>query len=349
MKNKIVSTFVVLVTLLSLLTSCGKISYQSSSGEYFDTHSLIVGYEDNKFAFDAMSNRIFGMLEEYHRLFDIYNEYEGINNLCTVNKLFDGEHKEIRVDRKIIDMLLFSKEMYTLTEGRVNIAMGSVLSIWHDYRTEGLKIGGIAKIPPMDRLTEAAEHTDINDLVIDEENSTVYLRDPKMTLDVGAIAKGYAVEMIAKTIEAEGITGYALNVGGNLRVIGPKVGDEPWNTAVENPDVNDYENPYICYLKITNEAVVTSGSYQRYYIVDGIQYHHIIDKNTLMPSKGLLSVTVICKSSALADALSTALFCMTVEEGQDLVNSLDSVEALWVDEGGKLYYSDNFDNYKSNN
>ena len=345
MKNKIISIFVILITVLSLLTSC---SYQSSSNKYFDTFSSVSGYENNKFAFDAMSSKIFAMLEEYHRLFDIYNEYEGINNLCTVNKLFDGEHREVKVDRKIIDMLLFSKEMYNLTEGRVNIAMGSVLSIWHDYRTEGLRIGGVAKLPPMDKLTEASEHTDINDLIIDEENSTVYLRDPKMTLDVGAIAKGYAVEMIAKTLEAEGVTGYAINVGGNVRVIGPKDDGKPWNTAVENPDVNNYEKPYIAYLEITNEAVVTSGSYQRYYIVDGVKYHHIIDKNTLMPSKGLLSVTVICKSSAMADALSTALFCMTVEEGQSLVNSLENVEALWVDEDGELYYSDNFDNYKSN-
>ena len=338
-----------MVTVLSLLTSCEKTSYESRSGEYFNTDSSVVGYEDNKLSFDTMSKKIFDMLEEYHRLFDIYNEYEGINNLCTVNKLFDGEHREIKVDRKIIDMLLFSKEMHTMTEGRVNIAMGSVLSIWHDYRTEGLKPGNVAKVPPMDKLTEAAKHTDINDLIIDVENSTVYLRDPKMTLDVGAIAKGYAVEMIAQTLEAEGVTGYALNIGGNVRVVGPKPGGNPWNTAVENPDVNDYANPYIAFLKITGEAVVTSGSYQRYYVVDGEKYHHIIDKNTLMPAKGLLSVTVISKNSAMADALSTALFCMTIEEGQGLVNSLEDVEALWVDEGGKLYYSDNFNNYKSNN
>lgn len=349
MKNKIISVFLLLVTVLSLLTSCERGAYQISSNKYFDTFSTVSGYEDSRLAFDEISERIFSLLEEYHKLFDIYNEYEGINNLFTVNKLFDGAHREIKVDRRIIDMLLFSKEMYTLTEGRTNVAMGSVLSIWHDYRTAKKGDEKYGKIPPMDKLTEAAKHTYINDLIIDEDAGTVYLADPKMTLDVGAIAKGYAVEMIARELETEGVSGYALNIGGNVRVIGPKANGDPWNTAVENPDVYDYENPYIAYLEITGEAVVTSGSYQRNYMVDGVEYHHIIDKNTLMPAeKGLLSVTVICKSSALADALSTSLFCMTLKEGQSFINSLDGVEALWVDENGSIYYSDNFDNYKSN-
>lgn len=346
MKNKIISILILTVSLLSLLTSCQKRQFDRYSTGYFDTYSSLVGYDDSQKEFDAVSDRVFKLLEEYHRLFDIYHEYDGINNLCTVNKLFGGEHKETKVDQKIIDMLLFSKEMYTLTDGRTNIAMGSVLSIWHDYRTAEKDDEKYGQIPSMDELTEAAKHTDINDLIIDEEAGTVYLADPKMSLDVGAIAKGYAVEMIARELEGEGVSGYALNIGGNVRAIGPKGDGSPWITGVENP-VTDYERPYVAYLEITNESVVTSGSYQRKYIANGQEYHHIIDKNTLMPAdKGLVSVTVVCKSSAMADALSTALFCMTIEEGKSFVNSMDEVEALWVSDDSSIHYSENFGKYK---
>ena len=346
MKNKIISLCLLMATALSLFTACQQLrQYKSHSYNYFDTISTVIGYEKSKEKFDEVSNFIFDLLDEYHKLFDIYNEYDGINNLCTVNKLTDGEHTVVTVDEKIIDMLLFAKEMHALTEGRTNIAMGSVLSIWHDYRTSGIDNPGEAALPPMDKLREAAAHTDINDLIIDEEAGTVYIRDPKMTLDVGAVAKGYAVERIAEALKEKGITGYALNIGGNVRAIGEKADGEPWKTGVENP-VGDPENPYIAYVGITNESVVTSGSYQRYYIVGGQKYHHIIDKNTLMPAKGLISVSVVCEDSGLADGLSTALFCMSLEEGMAFVNSLEGVEAVWVTEDRTTHYSDNFEDYK---
>lgn len=343
MKNKIISLGLLTVILLSFLTGCAKKQqYKTYSFAYFDTVSTIVGYEKSGEKFEKRAGELFALLGEYHRLFDIYNEYEGINNICTINKLHDGEHKPVEVDRKIIDMLLYAKEMYALTDGRVNVAMGSVLSIWHDYRTAGIDEPWNAQLPPMEKLTEAAKHTDINDIVIDKEASTVYLADPMMTLDVGAIAKGYAVEMVARELEKSGITGYVLNIGGNIRAIGPKADGSAWKTGVENPANT---NEYIAYLGVKNESVVTSGSYQRYYIVGGKQYHHIIDKNTLMPAEGLLSVTVICESSAMGDALSTALFCMSLDEGMAFVNSLEDVEALWVTEDEVIHYSDNFEAY----
>lgn len=320
-----------------------KQQYKSYSFEYFDTVSTVIGYAESGDEFEKISKDAFLLLDEYHKLFDIYNEYEGINNLCTVNKLYDGQHKAIKVDRKIIDMLLYAKEMYALTDGRVNVAMGSVLSIWHDYRTAGIDEPYKAELPPMDKLTEAAKHTNIDDLVIDEENCTVYLSDPLMKLDVGAIAKGYAVEMVARSLEEKKVSNFVLNIGGNIRAIGPKASGEAWKTGVENPTNTD---EYIAYLKVTEESVVTSGSYQRYYVVGGKEYHHIINKDTLMPSEGLLSVTVICKNSALGDALSTALFCMSLEDGMALVNAMEGVEALWVTEDEVVHYSDNFDDYK---
>jgi thiamine biosynthesis lipoprotein len=193
----------------------------------------------------------------------------------------------------------------------------------------------------MERLREAALHTDINGMVIDEEACTVTLTDPDMRLDVGAIAKGYAVEMVARSLAERGISGYVINVGGNVRTVGTKPEGEPWLVGIENP-AEDAENPYLAYLNLADRSLVTSGSYQRYYVVDGERYHHIIDPDTLMPALGYLSVSIVCESSADGDALSTALFCMTPEEGLALIESLPGIDAMWVMPDGTQEYSSGF-------
>ncbi len=310
--------------------------------DYFDTATTIVGYEYSKEDFDAVCDEVTSLLDEYHKLYTIYNKYDGLNNLYAVNK---SAEEPITVDEKIIDLLLYAKEMYDLTDGRMNVAMGSVLSIWHNYRTNGMKNPTEATLPPMDKLLEAAQHTDIESIIIDEENYTVRFADSETRLDVGAIAKGYAVEAIADTIEAKGVTGYILNVGGNVRTIGTRGDGTPWQIGIENPDTSNEEVPYVAYLKLAGESLVTSGSYQRYYIVDGKNYHHIIDPETLMPGEKYLSVSVLCLDSGMADALSTALFNMDHEKGLALVESLESVEAMWVLPSGEIKYSSGFENY----
>ncbi len=335
-----------ILSLLLLLASCGnrKNKYVTYSLDLFDTATTITGYEADQEAFDRISGEILAQLEEYHRLFTIYHRYDGMENLCTVNELQDGVHRTVTVDARIIDMLLYAKEMYRTTNGRINIAMGSVLSIWHDYRTAGLNEPWTAELPPMEMLTEAARHTDINDLIIDTENATVWIADPQMTLDVGAIAKGYAVEMTARSLEERGISGYVINVGGNVRTVGTKPNEEMWLAGIENPDT-DSDEAYLVYLQLAGESIVTSGSYQRYYIVGDQRYHHIIDPSTLMPAEEYLSVSIVCRDSAAGDALSTALFCMPPEEGLALIESLPDTEALWVMPDRTQRFSSGFSRY----
>jgi thiamine biosynthesis lipoprotein len=306
--------------------------------DYFDTVTTITGYEDSQELFDQTYSEIEALLREYHQLFTTYDRYEGINNILTINELHDGVHVPVKVDKKIIDMLSFAKDMYFKTNGKVNIAMGSVLSVWHDYRTEGVSL------PPEDKLKTAAEHTDINDLIIDTENSTVFLADPEMRLDVGAIAKGYAAERIAEHLKDKNIEGYVVNIGGNVRTLGSYDKATPWKIGIENPTGGE-SNPYYAILEIENLSVVTSGSYQRFYTVNGKDYHHIISPDTLMPAEGYTSVSILCTDSGVADALSTALFCMSVEEGKKVLQSFSDVEAMWVKESGEIIYSDRFFNY----
>ena len=345
MKRKALALFLVICIIITCFSmhSCSKkkTQFSKTSFDYFDTFTTITGYTENQEQFNEIAADILSELGEYHKLFNIYKKFDGINNLYSVNQLVNGEHQAVTVDRKIIDMLLYSKEMYEKTDGKINVAMGSVLSIWHEHREIGMNDPSAATLPDMSKLEEASKHTNINDVIIDEENSTVTLTDPKMRLDVGAIAKGYAVEMTALMLEEQNITGFILNVGGNVRSVGVKGDGNAWKVGIENP-MDDAEKPYLAQLELSDASVVTSGSYQRYYVVDGKKYHHIIDPVTLMPAESFLSVSIKTKSSAQGDALSTALFCMTLDEGMALIESLPDTEAMWVMPDGEQHFSTGF-------
>ena len=299
---------------------------------YFDTVSYIYSYAgDSQEAFDTNTATVAGILEEYHRLFDIYYEYSGVTNLRTINLNAGGE--PMKVDQKLIDFLLYAKELYALTGGEMNVMMGAVLRPWHDCRSAASDDPANATIPAEEILLEADKHTSIDLLEIDEKNLTVRISDPAASIDVGALGKGYATEMAARALENAGVTSYVLNIGGNIRIIGTKPDGTGWLTGIKDPENSD--SNYIEYLTIANTSCVTSGIYERFYTVDGVRYHHIIDKDTLMPAAYFPSVSIITKDSGLADALSTALFCMSYEDGLALVNSIGGVEVLWVTADGE--------------
>ncbi len=328
-----------LILALCLILLCGctqpekeLTKYNATFLDMFDTVTTVVGYAENEESFTAMANGIRSDLQYYHQLFDIYNSYEGLNNLKTVND--QAGIAPVKVDPAIVALLRDCKQYYTQTEGMVNVAMGSVLVLWHHARNDGLKDPLNACLPKEEALLEAARHRDIECLLIDEENSTVYLSDPEARLDVGAVAKGWSAQRVAETAPE----GLLLSVGGNVCATGPKADSSPWVIGVQSPD-----DPasYLHTLNISSGSVVTSGDYQRAFVVEGQVYHHIIDPATLYPGKLWRSVTIVCPDSGLADALSTALFLLPLEEGQALLESTGA-EAMWVGPEGEQFYSPGF-------
>lgn len=299
---------------------------------YFNTVSSISSYGkvDEK-TFNSYVSIADALLGEYHKLFDIYYEYAGVSNLCTINK--NAGKAPVDVDRELIDFLKYCKELYTLTGGKTNIMLGSVLRMWHDVREEALDNNGYLDpklLPDADALRAASEHTSIDSLIIDEAAGTVYISDPAASIDVGAIAKGYAVDMLYERLVKEGADSVALNIGGNIRTIGLKSDNEKWVIGLTNPDKFSDE-PLYTRVQIGSSSMVTSGDYERYFFAGDQKYHHIIDPVTLVPAAYFSSVTIITEHSGLADALSTALFCMTYEEGLALINSIGGVEVIWID------------------
>jgi len=316
------------LALFCLLISGCAVADQQKTGQYtatflnlFDTVTTVIGCGESEDVFRAQAQLIYDDLQYYHSLFDIYNDYEGIVNLKTVN---DNAGKQpVVVDREVIDFLLDCKEYHYLTGGKVNVAMGSVLQLWHDARNDGIQDPQNAELPPMDQLQEAAKHTDIDSIQIDEASSTVYIKDPLTHLDVGAVAKGWAVQRAAERAPA----GMLISVGGNVCATGPKLQDgTPWIIGIQDPNDAD-KNLHT--LKLSAGSIVTSGDYQRIYMVAGKAYHHIIDPQTLMPGNYWRSVSIVCDNSGLADGLSTALFLMDREQGQMLAQQCGA-EVLWV-------------------
>ncbi len=326
--------------LISCQTTPQLTRYQAQFLDVFDTASTIVGYASDQASYKAKMETIKADFLEYDKLFDIYNNYDGINNLKTINDM--AGKSPVEVDPAIIELLIEAKEMYVISDGHINIAFGNVLSIWHDYREAAINDPQNASYPPLEVLKAATTHCNIDDIIIDREKNTVFLKDPAMRLDVGAIAKGYGIDRVAEQQLSENKDPHLLfSIGGNIRTVGSKPNEEGWIVGIQNPD-NSSEQTTLLRLKLTAGAIATSGDYQRYFTVNGIRYHHIINKDTLMPSNYFSAVSVICDSATRADALSTALFNMDYQTGRTLVEKLDNVDALWVFKDQQQKMTDGF-------
>lgn len=323
-----------LIFLMSFLCGCSSQKYNFTYVDVFDTYSTLTIYSSNYKDSKTISNDLHTELLKLNKLFDIYNNYKDLNNLKTVND--NAGLQPVKVDKNIIELLKAGKEAYYITEGTVNIAMGSVLEIWHNYRENALN-NGIFKIPSLNELQEANKHTDINSIIIDEKESTVYIKDKYTSIDVGAIAKGYSADFAANYLKNRGITAALLNLGGNVICINDNK-KENWKIGITSPDKPD---EYINKISISNQSAVSSGNYQRYYEYNGKRYHHIIDGTTLYPSVSNKGVTVVSDSSLKGDIFSTALFILPYENGAELADK-NNIQAMWITSDGNKYKTSQF-------
>lgn len=342
--KKIVSLILSLIFLFSLCACSAQKDemYKKDFLDLFDTASSVSAMDNSQAEFDEHFSAVYNELKEYSELFDIYNSYGGKVNLKYINE--NAAKSPVKADGRIIELLLWGKKAYEISGGKVNIAMGSVLAEWHTAMENASEHPENAALPDSAVLAEKAQHCNIDDLIIDEENNTVFFADPEMSLNVGAIAKGFVCDKIADFITGNGIwDSVVINLGGNVKTVGYKYADgkTPFSIGVQNPD-----GGYLDVLSVSNgQSVVTSGDYQRFFTVNGKNYCHIINPETLMPSEYVTSVTVISDNSALADVLSTALFNMPLKDGQKFIENMQGVEAVWLDKSGEIYRSTGYSEF----
>ena len=193
-------------------------------------------------------------------------------------------------------------------------------------------------MPSSAQLSAAVEKVGYEQLVLDEHGQTIFLKQKGMMMAFGAIGKGYAADRAKALLMKQGVSAGIINAWGDMNTWGVQPNGEEWKVAITNP-MNKTEAYAL--VPVSDKAVVTSGDYERYVMVDGKRYAHIINPKTGLPAEGVISVTVFAPSAELADALATAVFVMGVEVGVDRINQMPGVEVVVVDEHGQLHTSKN--------
>lgn len=347
--KKILSLFLCTILSLSMLTACKaqktQEKFTGTIWDSFDTIISIVSFQDSQEDFDKFMDFANSEYARLDKLYDIYNNYPDLNNAKTIND--NAGIQPVKVEEDLFNLIKFSVDTYSKTKGKVNIGMGSVLKIWHDVRENSEFEEPV--LPTMEELEKANQHTSIDNIVLDEENMTVYITDPKASIDLGSIAKGYATELIADKL-AQMTDNFIISAGGNVKTHGaPKDGRTRWGVGIQNPAVNEnFEmiggNIDLAYVA-QEKSVVCSGGYQRFFVVDGQRYHHLIDPVTLFPLNYYQGVAILCEDSGMADALSTAIFMMEADEAIEFINSIPDVECMLILQDGTQQLTKGFEPY----
>jgi len=225
------------------------------------------------------------------------------------------------VHRETFDLIKKAVEFGELSNGAFDITMRPMIELWWINKKEDY-------IPTDFEIQETLKLVNYRDILLDEKNCSVALKNPGQSIDLGGIAKGYAADEVKRILLENRVESAIINLGGNVVTIGEKLPGQEWRVGIQNPLSPTGE--YLCVLSATNKTVVTSGSNERFFIKDGVRYHHILDPRTGSPAQSeLLSATAICSSSTDADAITTALFILGPKHSIELLRQLE-VETIFV-------------------
>ena len=320
--------------------------------EFYDTFDTVVHIaiytDDDSF---AKENLVYAKerYEELHKLFDNYKTYPDLVNVKTIND--NAGIKPVTVDDALFQLIKSSIDDYNNISHNTNIALGPVTKLWNEYRE--LYEGGKTKeevialkgeaLPSDEELEKLRPLVNIDKIKLDDEKQTVSL-EKGMELDLGATAKGFATELVAKELEDRGVKSCVISAGGNVRIIGkPTDGRDNFRIGIQDPEFESSDHVLVT-LNVANTSIVTSGDYQRYFDLDGVRYCHIIDPDTLKPAHEIKSATVIKEDSGLCDFLSTAAFNSTDDEIKELSDKTGA-GIVWVDKDMNMKATENASKY----
>ncbi|MGB5102542.1 MAG: FAD:protein FMN transferase [Steroidobacteraceae bacterium] len=276
--------------------------------------------EDPALAARAMA----AVIAEMHRTDELMSTYKPASQLSRVNA--EAHARPVVVDPEIVDIVAKSFEFSRLSDGAFDVTYASV-GYLYDYRAHAR--------PTAEQVAAALPGVDYRQVEVDRERNTIRFLRKGVRIDLGGIAKGRAVDRGIETLRALGITNAMVNAGGDTRLLGDRRG-KPWIVGIRDPR-ND--GRMVTRLPLQDEAISTSGDYERYFEEDGVRYHHILVPGTGQSAREVRSATVIGADATLTDALSTTVFVLGVERGMALVSRLPGVEAVVVDRDGRIYYS----------
>ena len=345
MKQK---TFLFILLILTL-TACKSepIRYSNVLIDvgFNDAPVTFVAYTETEAEFDTYQDILRSELLVLGHLFDKYNNYDGLNNLKTIND--NAGIKAVEVDQALIDLILFAQDYYTITKNTFDISLGSVLNVWHNYREDGKSLNNeipkqFGKIPSIEELQTAAQCASWDYIEVDDTKNTVFINNSCASIDVGGIAKGFAADIVTDKLIKAGLKIAIINLGdSSIITLGTKPNGDEWGVGVAQPkkDVLFADSSVDTLFFAGPIHISTSGDNQNYYVAeDGLTYHHLIDPNTLFPVvTDLHSVTIATSLSAgAAEALSKAMFILPYDDALSLLTQLkadhpnDVIDAVWV-------------------
>jgi thiamine biosynthesis lipoprotein len=317
-----ISIIIIVLGLIIGFLGCNRGKTVTRSDFLLDTFVSVTLFEESD---ETLLNEPFEKIRELNATltaFDKGSDLEKIKQNAGI--------MPVVVSDDTFEIIRKSIEYSKISNGYFDVSIGPLVELWNIEVPE-------IKDPPVISLIDAErKKIDYTKIVLDKNNKTVYLEEAGMAINLGAIAKGYIADVIMTIIENEGVEHALINLGGNVLVSGGKSMNNPFGVGIEDP-LNP-GNGYIGVLSLSNGAIVTSGNYQRYFTDStGKKYHHILDPYTGYPSEsGLIQVTVVAKDSIDADALSTTLFLLGLDEGLKLVEEKEDVEALFITQENKI-------------
>lgn len=260
---------------------------------------------------------------------DRMSAYQPESDISQIN--FHAGWKPAAISKETLRLLKTAKNFSAFTAGAFDITIRPLVTLWGINQKPQF-------IPEQQEISSALSLVNSDDLQLDEANGTAYLKKAGQAVDLGGIAKGYAADEAKRLLEESGVKSALINLGGNILTIGSRPDGTPWKIGVQNPAA--LRGEFLGMLSVQGQTVVTSGSNERFFVKDGVRYHHILDPHTGMPARsGLLSVTVVGADSMTADALSTAAFVLGMEKGIRLLKQMKA-EAVFAAEDGRVYLTE---------
>lgn len=238
----------------------------------------------------------------------------------------------VKVDREVFDLIQRSLRISELTQGAFDITYGSIdKSLWN-FDTH------MTALPDRETARRMVRLINYRNVILDENECSVFLKEKGMRIGFGGIGKGYAAEMAKRLLMQKGVTSGIVNASGDLTTWGNQPNGQPWTIGIADPNT---KNQPFSYLNISNVAVATSGNYEKFVLINGKKYSHTIDPKTGLPVSGIKSVTIICPNAEITDAMATPVTVMGVHVGLDLVNQMQGMACIIIDDYDRVFTSKN--------
>ncbi len=347
-KNKVIITGLVLSLIVFLTTACYDDLLNRGQTESSEENNIRVttaqGQDYLLGTFIQMKVRAVNPEEKIEQAMELIDEIEADMSLnledSEINKINNAAGKEaVAVSEATFEVVSSAVEYAQLSDGRFDPTVGPLVELW-DISSGGREVeAGESQVPSASEINEKLELIAYDMVDLDSSTNEIYLQQEGMKLDIGGIAKGYAADVVIDYLTESQAQGGYISLGGSVAVFGEKEGDSAWQVGIQDP--LSTRGSVVASVELSDLAVDTSGNYERYFMEDGVRYHHIVSTDNGYPvDAGVISATILSESSMEADALSTIVFTSGVDRGLDLIAEIDGVETMIITDEQEVYLSD---------